>query len=497
MRIRVWTWAAFLAVVVALALGGVALADDRGEIEFTGVVTKLPESGLVGDWKVNDITVHVTDATTIDQSDGAVVVGSRVEVEGARAGENAINASRIEVERPPTGGVELMGFVLKLPEGGLVGDWKVNDVTVHVTGDTTIDQTHGAVAVGALVKVRGARADDRSVNATRIEVVKLPGGDRGEMVGVVRALPERGLVGDWIVNTTTVHVTERTEIDQERGRVVVGAIVRVKGERRTDGSLAATEIEVIVSPARGSLVKFYGVVKALPRVMVKSAVKATLAGSLVGDWQVGDVVVHVSADTEIDEEHGAVTVGSLVEVTGMRRSDGSVDARRIEVKMPRPSTETPVAFPGVIDQLPENGLIGEWVVSGRKVRVTADTEIDQEHGAAAVGAYVQVKGILGTDGVVKAREIEVKGRPEVGTGVYVRFRGVVDAVTTSQDDKYDIRVRVSDTDFRVVHIGPRTRVDTEHGALEVGKVVEVKGVRLADASVDALSIEVSEVDATP
>ena len=64
MRIRVWTWAAFLAVVVALALGGVALADDRGEIEFTGVVTKLPESGLVGDWKVNDITVHVTDATT-------------------------------------------------------------------------------------------------------------------------------------------------------------------------------------------------------------------------------------------------------------------------------------------------------------------------------------------------------------------------------------------------------------------------------------------------
>lgn len=496
MRMRVWTWAAFLAVVVALALGGVALADDRGEVEFAGVVTKLPESGLVGDWKVNDVTVHVTDATTIDQSDGAVAIGSRVAVKGTRAGENTVNASRIEVQHPPAGGVELMGFVLKLPEGGLVGDWKVNDVTVHVTGDTTIDQTHGAVAVGALVKVRGARADDRSVNATRIEVVPTPG-QRGEMVGVVRALPEGGLVGDWTVNATTVHVTNQTEIDQERGKVVVGAIVRVKGERQTDGSLNATEIEVIVSPARGSLVKFYGVVQALPSAKIKSAAKATLAGRLVGDWKVGDVVVHVSADTEIDEEHGAVAVGSLVEVSGARRPDGSVDARRIEVKMPRPSQEIPVAFPGVIDKLPESGLIGEWVVSGRKVQVTADTEIDQEHGAAAVGAYVQVKGILGTDGVVKARGIEVKGKPEVGTGVYVRFRGVVDAVTKPQDGKYDVRVRVSETDFRVVHIGPRTRVDTEHGALEVGKVVEVKGVRQADASVDALSIEVSEVNATP
>lgn len=489
MHTRVWTWAAFLAVVAALVLGGVALADEQGEVEFAGVVTKLPDSGLMGDWKVNDITVHVTEATTIDQDDGAVAVGSLVKVKGVRAGANTVDARRIEVQRPPVSGIELMGFVLQLPEGGLVGDWKVNDVTVHVTADTTIDQTQGRVAVGALVKVRGTHAEDRTVNATRIEVVATPG-SRGELVGIVRALPEGGLIGVWTVNMTTVHVTDRTEIDQERGRVVVGAIVRAKGERQADGSLNAMDIEVIVSPARGSLVKFYGVVQALPSARIKSATKATLAGSLVGDWKVGDVVVHVSADTEIDEEHGAVAVGALVEVSGVRRPDGSVDARRIEVKMPRPSSETPVAFPGVVDRLPESGLVGEWLVSGRRVQVTEATQIDQEHGAAAVGAYVQVKGVLGTDGVVRARQIEVKGRPEVGGGVFVRFRGVVDAVTTPQDGKYDVRVKVSDTDYRIVHAGPRTQVDTEQGALEVGKTVAVKGIRQADASVDATSIEV-------
>ena len=99
MHTWVWTWAAFLAVVAALVLGGVALADEQGEVEFAGVVTKLPDSGLMGDWKVNDITVHVTEATTIDQDDGAVAVGSLVKVKGVRAGANTVDARRIEVQR--------------------------------------------------------------------------------------------------------------------------------------------------------------------------------------------------------------------------------------------------------------------------------------------------------------------------------------------------------------------------------------------------------------
>ena len=54
---------------------------------------------------------------------------------------------------------------------------------------------------------------------------------------------------------------------------------------------------------------------------------------------------------------------------------------------------------GVIQSLPGTAdFVGNWVVSGTTVHVTSDTEIDQEHGAVAVGATVQVKGTAETDG---------------------------------------------------------------------------------------------------
>lgn len=386
------------------------------------------------------------------------------------------------------GDVEFRGIVTALPSGALVGDWQVNGMTVKVTATTTINQDHGQAAVGALVEVQGTRNADRTVTATKIEVLGIPSiGERNEIVGIIMALPQDTLIGDWKVNMMTVHVTDATTIDQEDGKAVVGALVKVKGERQSDGSLKATEIEVLRSPARGSTVKFYGIVKSLPT----PATKVNADASLVGDWKVGDVVVHVSAATEIDQEHGAVTVGALVEVSGVRRQDGSVDARQIEVKLPKPTREIGVNFPGVVEALPDSGLIGVWTVSNRKVQVTADTEINQEHGAVAVGAYVQVKGVLGADGVVKARSIEVKAKPPVGGGVSARFHGPVASMTTPTDGKYDITVKVGDNDVRLVHVGPRTRVE---GTLAVGKTVEVKGIRQADASVDALSIEVQGAD---
>jgi len=52
----------------------------------------------------------------------------------------------------------------------------------------------------------------------------------------------------------------------------------------------------------------------------------------IGDWTVGSRTVHVMSTTAIDQEDGKLEVGALVEVKGTLRSDGSVDARRIEVE---------------------------------------------------------------------------------------------------------------------------------------------------------------------
>jgi len=71
-------------------------------------------------------------------------------------------------------------------------------------------------------------------------------------------------------------------------------------------------------------------------------------------------------------------------------------------------TGTPVEFRGLIERLPTSGLIGEWRVGGRLVRVFNSTIIKQERGAVAVGALVEVKGVQKADGSVDAGRIEVE-----------------------------------------------------------------------------------------
>ena len=46
---------------------------------------------------------------------------------------------------------------------------------------------------------------------------------------------------------------------------------------------------------------------------------------------------------------------------------------------------------GTIEKIPASSL-GIWVIEGRRVIVTMYTVIEEEHGAATVGAYVEVEG---------------------------------------------------------------------------------------------------------
>lgn len=65
--------------------------------------------------------------------------------------------------------------------------------------------------------------------------------------------------------------------------------------------------------------------------------------------------VHVSQSTVVNQEHGAVAVGAYVEVQGNSRSDGSVDAVRIEVKRGMAgsaSSNDSVSFYGTVGNLP-------------------------------------------------------------------------------------------------------------------------------------------------
>jgi hypothetical protein len=78
-------------VIGLLSLIGIAFAK-----EFHGTVQALPDKGYIGQWKINDKTVYVTEETTIKEKHGKPTVGSYVEVEGVTC-EGKFIAAEIEI----------------------------------------------------------------------------------------------------------------------------------------------------------------------------------------------------------------------------------------------------------------------------------------------------------------------------------------------------------------------------------------------------------------
>ena len=334
-------FAALIGLILTFSVGSTAFARDHDddEFKFTGVIESLPNTaGFIGDWRVSGRTIHVTSATRIEQEDGRVAVGVTVKVEGALRSDNSVDATEIEVKEQAEGDDDdddaqptFKGTIENLPNApGFIGDWRVGGRTIHVTAATKIEAEFGPVAVGAFVEIKGTVRPDGSIDATKIETKSnVAGGDgRDEFKGMIESLPAGGLVGDWKVKGRTVHVTAATLIDQEHGRIAVGAVVEVSGTLRADGSLDATRIEVRTPSDSGSSDDS---TQGSPAT-VKGTIQSLPFSGLVGDWTVAGRLVHVVSSTKLKSEHGAFVVGVSVKVKGMLMSDGSIVATKVAVR---------------------------------------------------------------------------------------------------------------------------------------------------------------------
>ncbi|MGH9799863.1 MAG: DUF5666 domain-containing protein, partial [Blastocatellia bacterium] len=309
-----------------------------------------------------------------------------------------------------------------------------------------------------------------------------------EFTGVVATLPTTtnnpNFVGDWKVGDRVVHVTAQTKLDQSKGNVAVGALVEVEGVQRADKSVDAAEIEVKTpfTPQSPTYVRFYGSLATLPANNAK-----------VGDWKVGDKVVHVVERTRIREEHGRAVVGAYLEVEGNQRADGSVDAAEITVERDAAApvgTIGYIDFYGQIKTLPASAtLVGTWTVDGKTVNVSATTKLDKGRIDFATGAVVEVKGYLLANGQVNATKIEGKTpstNSNVVTRSFVEFIGSVTKLPDATNYVGDWTVA-----GKVVHVKERTRINRERATVALNATVEVYGAELPDGSVDAKFIEVS------
>ena len=309
-------------------------------------------------------------------------------------------------------------------------------------------------------------------------------GKETDFKGLVQSLPT-GLIGDWMVSGTTVHVSASTQVRQDDGPAVTGACVEVKGQPLADTSVNASEV-------RTQKAEDCGQAKQNNNVDFTAAVQSMPSGTS-GDWTIGGRTVHVTAATQVKQEHGTIAVGSCVEVKGQLNADGTIAASEIDSEQGSScglvvGNNNDIEFQGTVKSLPASGGTGDWVVDTKTVHVSAATEIEQEHGPAAVGSCVDVQGQGLADGSINADKIEVESS-SAGCGVHPpppQQQELVGLVQTAPASGTTGDFQVSG---RTVHVAGTTMIDQEHGVLTVGACVDVHGATLSDNSINA-----SEVD---
>lgn len=460
-------------------------------ITFGGKIEELPSTAnRVGDWKVGGKVIHVSATTKQIQEKGQVAVGVFVEIDGQLQFDGSINASEIEVKPDGIPGtpVKFVGKVEKIPSTtGRLGEWIISGRKVNVTAQTQVKTTSGDFMIGSLVDVEGLVQTDGSVIATRLELKPMPAPPPISVYfrGTIETLPATAnFIGDWKISGRTVKVTDRTALNQDKGKFVVGASVEVSGTLANDIVTAAKIAVREDNPPTST--RFTGIVATLPPS------NGTVPG-FIGDWKVGDRVVHVTVQTKVDESKAKVAIGALVEVTGTLRADRSVDATTIVVKDNVPGGPASyVRFFGTLTKLPDasiqigNGRAGDWIVGGKTVHVEPRTRIKEEHGRAIVGAYLEVEGNQRADGSIDGVEITVErdAAAPAGTIGYIDFYGPIRTIPSAANF-----VGAWVVDGKTVNVSATTKLEKGRVDFAVGVIVEVKGYLLASGQVNATKIE--------
>ncbi len=86
-------------IVLAIGMALSCFADDEPpKVEFDGIIQQLPAGQLLGVWMVSEKAVVVTPDTVIEEDDGPIRVGAKVEVEGFLGPDGSITARKVETD---------------------------------------------------------------------------------------------------------------------------------------------------------------------------------------------------------------------------------------------------------------------------------------------------------------------------------------------------------------------------------------------------------------
>lgn len=424
------------AAIVAPGSHSVAIsqmdADDDDRPSFYGIITRLPDGRMTGEWLIGDRIVIANERTRFQQEAGPLAVGICAQVKLIAQGSNIAREIESEDLSDCTGsdgdgddnndsGNDVYGLVERMPASGRVGVWTVSSRQYTVTEQSELKRDHGVFDIGKCVEIELVPGTTDSVRKMETErsykcasgnddsEEGVPGVSRGEIYGELMSLPDPAsgsLAGTWIVGTMTFSATENTEFNTRNGKFVVGGIVKVEFVILQDGTFFAREIKTAIagpddgddspghSDDRGHA---FGVIDQLP------------AGARIGTWIIAGIEYSATERTEFHDDANNFAVGQRVKVEFLVDENGVRIAREIKIiGVGGDQGQIDNKFVGFVDSMPDAGFVGLWIVNGVEFSGTVQSKFREEHGSFAVGAYAKIE-YLTIDGVniIHAMKTEV------------------------------------------------------------------------------------------
>lgn len=171
-------------LAIALRVAWIDRTELKPYIELDGTVTAMDVSRMpktitveTDDDPAMSYTIHLMPNSRIHQEKGLLTVGAEVHVVGWQYDGGKVIASEITVVNSPEEGGEFVTFrgeIMALPDGGLLGEWKIGDMTVIVNEQTQRVGWGKEPKVGGWAVGGGVKRADGTIVATRVVVFAPP-----------------------------------------------------------------------------------------------------------------------------------------------------------------------------------------------------------------------------------------------------------------------------------------------------------------------------------
>jgi len=463
---------------ITIGVNNGAPPPGTGEtIEVDGRITGLEDARI----RVRSVWLAVTDATEIVDGDDNPIsfadlfLGIQVDVLAVKTSDDSLEARRIHarIGESREGEIEAEGAISEIDTSSIT----VDGLTFVVTDSTDIRGSKGnnatidSLRVGLFVSVEGHLQDTTLV----ADLVKVDEDEerkeKVEVSGPIDALTDTS----FSVAGFTFFLDGETEfkgddfLDISRNGLQVGAVVKVKGEYRSDGMLWALKIEL--EKNAGSELEEKGKIESIgDHTITLNGVTFTV-----------DSTTAILTEDKQRTDFGALQVGMEVEVKAIQTSDGTYLALRIKIEQEKSQR---VKQKGRISALTPNSItVLQTTFLTDSTTVIYDKEKNQILlSDLQVGMFVKVEGHEDATGTLFADRIRVKKQG----GEHIEVTAPIDSLDDQEVLVAGIAFRVTET--TVILDESEQRIP--FSALAKDMLVEVKAKQLPDMTNIALRIKV-------